>query len=952
MNIYFQGDDRVSTKSNINVDRDTTSYRTSASNEKKVEKNTYTVDISGTVMDNSAYAGHGQTAEEVMQMAAQEDITARRNYMAVMSNSISDEDFAKLQKEGFHPGSTDIDTVVTIVDHIKAALMKGGVEVVGYTDTVSDEVLRDITGSETFARELKTQFRNRDIPLTRENVTAVTECYKQLQEMDGLSDGSTKFMVENHMAPTTENIYTAQYSASGDGSQQGKGYYADGNVSGYYAKKPDNIEMDNLLPQIVKIIEESGMEVNEETINQAQWLIESGVPLDKDSLSNLHTIQKLEFPIAYENYLKSVTAAIADGIPVRKADLTRTTTYLEEIQAKRQLEETRLQMSVEANLKLLRSGYQIDTSSMEEVIAALRQMEEQMAAELTGEEDVTKASQKVSELQTSLDVLNQIRTAPISFVPQISVEDSLEQIRDKAVEEKQAYEKASEKYEELMTSPRADLGDSIKKAFRNVDDLLKELNLAVTEENRRAVRILGYNHQTIDEAHIAEVKEKDMLLTDVIKEMKPGKVLQMIRDGVNPVSMKLTDLDHYLKQQKDVAQEMESYSRFLYQLEKDKGIDEQERDAYIGIYRLLRQIEKNDHASLLGAMQADMELSLENLLTVMRSTKKKSINYKIDDDFGGVQQIDSGAQSITSQIEKGFQGDTADIQRILEQAVDEEAGKEFEQQIYEEARQAMHCEEAVLQQMESYHQPVTPDHLMAMDLLLNASSTTYRKLKSLQKDSNLEQSTEKLLEKFTDRDSAQEAFSEFSKGVQKELEKEAFETPAGEVHSSLDMKMMSNLYKQVGFLQSLAKEENYEVPVLVDGTLTSINLKVIHDKEQESKVTITFSSELFGNVAAEFKYTEKGLNGYCTSTREEGSYILERNKALFENEITETGMKVDKIYFTRSRELNLKDFTLKQTKDRVNHSEISTKELYKTAKVFVGFIQKVSMKKGNNSYEN
>ena len=539
-----------------------------------------------------------------------------------------------------------------------------------------------------------------------------------------------------------------------------------------------------------------------------------------------------------------------------------------------------------------------------------------------------------------------------SFVPQISVEDSLEQIRDKAVEEKQAYEKASEKYEELMTSPRADMGDSIKKAFRNVDDLLKELNLAVTEENRRAVRILGYNHQTIDEAHIAEVKEKDMLLTDVIKEMKPGKVLQMIRDGVNPVSMKLTDLDHYLKQQKDVAQEMESYSKFLYQLEKDKGIDEQERDAYIGIYRLLHQIEKNDHASLLGAMQADMELSLENLLTVMRSTKKKSINYKIDDDFGGVQQIDSGVQSITSQIEKGFQGDTADIQRILEQAVDEEAGKEFEQQIYEEARQAMHCEEAVLQQLESYHQPITPDHLMAMDLLLNASSTTYRKLKSLQKDSDLEQNAEKLLEKFTDRDSAQEAFSEFSEGVQKELEKEAFETPAGEVHSSLDMKMMSNLYKQVGFLQSLAKEENYEVPVLVDGTLTSINLKVIHDNEQESKVTITFSSELFGNVAAEFKYTEKGLNGYCTSTREEGSHILEEKEELFENELTKEGMTVDKIYFTRSRELNLKDFTSKQTKDRVDHSEISTKELYKTAKVFVGFIQKVSMKKGNNSYEN
>ena len=136
MNVYFPSAETDSAKQSINVDRATTAYRTSTRNAERAGRSSFALDISGTVTDNSAYAGHGRTAEEVMQKAGIEDITARRNYMAVMSNSVSDEDFAKLQEEGFHPGSTEIDTVVTIVDKIKAALLKGGTQVVGYTDTI------------------------------------------------------------------------------------------------------------------------------------------------------------------------------------------------------------------------------------------------------------------------------------------------------------------------------------------------------------------------------------------------------------------------------------------------------------------------------------------------------------------------------------------------------------------------------------------------------------------------------------------------------------------------------------------------------------------------------------------------------------------------------------------------------------------------------------------------
>lgn len=955
MNIYLQGEDRVLEKPHINVDRDTASYRTSSFGERKVENKTYNIDISGTVMDNNAYAGHGQTAEDVMQMAGQEDVTARRNYMAVMSNSISDEDFAKLQKEGFHPGSTDFETTVTIVDHIKAALVKGGTDIVGYTDTLSDEELCELTGSEVFARELKTQFHERDIPVTRENVISVTESYQHVKDIEELSDGTIKYMVENNMMPTADDLYMAQYSSSKDGCLQGKGYYADGGVTGYYAKKPENVEMEQLLPQMIQVIEDSKLEVSEETIQQAQWLVENGVPLDKNSLQRLHHIQKLTFTIPYDHFLTSVSAAIADGIPAGKADLTRTKTYLEEIQGKRHLEETRLQMSAEANRKLLRRGYPIDTSPMEDVVASLRQIEEQIAKDITGEQDSTQAVQKKALFENTTEILDRIKTAPLSFVFHVLPEDTLTAVDEKAVDEKKQLEAASGKYEEFMTAPRADLGDSIKKAFRNVEDILKELRLAVTQENCRAVRILGYNRQEINEENIISIKEKDALLTRVVEQMKPARVLQMIRQGVDPTQMKLTELENYLGKEQNPSEEMESYSKFLYKLEQEKTLTEEERDAYIGIYRLLHQIEKNDHAALSGAMLADMDLSLRNLLTVMRSTRKKSMDYTIDESFGGVERKESGIRSITSQIENGFQGDVAEIRDLLEEVGDQEAKMEFEQQVYEDVRKAMQTEEAVLQQLIDYEQPITPDNLTAMDLLLRASDASYKKLNDVYKRSerkdDLPSDGKTLLKQFTDKESSQTAYAEFASDIQDFLERETF-SENNQRYQALDVKAMSDLYKQAGFLKDMAQEEYYQIPVEIYGSLTAIHLRVIHNKDQESKVTVTFSSELYGNTAAEFRYTKQGLSGYCMCSDPVGSRLLENEKELFTDELLREGIEVDHLYFAQSEVLNLKEFMIKQKRQQGQESGVSTETLYRSAKAFIEFVQNVSIREGRNRYEN
>ena len=60
----------------------------------------FSLDITGKVRENAAYGKEElKSAEEIAQMAGMTDVSVQRDYMAVMSNSMSDEDFANLMAE-------------------------------------------------------------------------------------------------------------------------------------------------------------------------------------------------------------------------------------------------------------------------------------------------------------------------------------------------------------------------------------------------------------------------------------------------------------------------------------------------------------------------------------------------------------------------------------------------------------------------------------------------------------------------------------------------------------------------------------------------------------------------------------------------------------------------------------------------------------------------------------
>lgn len=951
MNIDFNSIDMNNSKSFINVGNPNNhkvmsdSYNTSsgitATNYSKIGSSHFDA------IGNSAYKSEKKNFKDLALNAEFEsmNLDAKRDYMAVMSNCISDEDFKRMQQEGFDPGKTRIEDTVTIVDRIKAAMIKGGTQVVGYTDNVSKEALADITGSEAYAEELSKQFKAKDIPLDKDIVKEIQSDYEELCQIGKLDDSAVKYIVENNLVPSIENLYTANYSSASGSVIQGQGYYASGEVSGYYSKKPEVLDMDALMPQIESIIEEAGLEPVKGNIEASKWIIEKGIPLTAESLKAFDNLEKLNMPMEYSEFVDIATNAVSDGIEIRKADLSKKQSLREEavkifdevntlgtIKGRRVLEEIRLSMTVEANLKLLRSGYAIDTAPMEDLVKTLKEIEKEFAINLTGDDNEIEAVRKKNIYDNTVDIVNSIKRAPINIVYEFEVSESLETVGERAQNLTASMEKVNASYEALMTAPRTDMGDSIRTAFRNIDDLLIDMSMSPTEENRRAVRILGYNSIEINEENVTAVKEKDRLLTDTIEKLTPGRVLNMIRANVNPLNMNISELNDYLSVQDTTKEDLLSYSSFLYKLEKSDGITEEERSAYIGIYRLVHQIEKGDYSSVGAIQESGAMFTMNNLLSTIRSKKHKNMDYRVDESFAGVDIIDKGIESITTQIARGFVTDTKDIKKVLEAAGSKEAQDEYYKEENEQIREALNVETKVLEQLVNMNTPVTAENLMDMKLMLEAPSSVFKKLRDIgvKKQPDI---------KLDSKEKAKDSYDSFIDDILEDIEVKAFEEPE-ELSvdlKSTDIRQMADLYRHLNFLKDQAREENYEIPVEIKGELTAINLKVVH-KGQIPSVVISFENEIYGNVTAQFKAQDNGLSGYCSCSDREGIAYFRKNEDTLREELGKEDLILNDMNFVEAK-VDLTEFNNRVTKDRNNDTDVvSTEKLYKAAKVFLNFV--------------
>ncbi len=637
---------------------------------------------------------------ELQQEAADIDVGLCRDYMTVMSHTLSEEDYAKMQEEGFDLGSMDPEEAVTIVDKIKAELVRAGKNIVGYTDDMDVDTLTSALGSQTLARAVLDSFRAADVPLSKENLSAVSRAWEMNSQLQPVSDGTRSYLIDNEMEAEIWNLYLAQSSGAGRGASAPRFYAED--VHGYYTQSAGGENSRELQEQVDRIIRQSGREVNADSRKNAAWLLDRGLPGTAQNLNRLEALQDLELPVTEKRFGEAAAAAVAEGKNPLHASLGATEENLYEkanavseyyhssalweasvgdITARRQLEEVRLRMTAEVNVRLLKSGFSIDTAPMEELIEALKQAEYELAGQYFPRDSM--AVEKYQNYRQVSNVTDQLPGLPADVLGMFAKGQgsaSLETIYNEGKVLQDNYEKAQASYEKLMTSPRSDMGDSIEKAFASVDHILKDLGLELTDENRRAVRILGYNQMEMTMSNVEAVRTADRQVQDVLAKLTPAATLKMIRDGFNPLEKSIEELEAYFRElPPEYKKEAESYSRFLYGLERNNEITPEERESYIGIYRLVRQIEKAEGAAVGALVNSQAELHFSNLLSALQN-RKKSLDIRVPDELGNIPKPAKKEESISEQISRAFVKTVADIRAANAAAAEAEEARQSGEQ--------------------------------------------------------------------------------------------------------------------------------------------------------------------------------------------------------------------------------------------------------------------------------
>jgi len=396
----------------VNTESTTTTYKPATQHTGKVSRSGYTLDIADKVMENEAYGGHGMTADEIMQQAANSNAQSKKDFMIVMSSCVSGEDLQKMQEEGFNPGSVDVETYVTIVDQIKVKLAQAGVEVTGYNDDLDLETVEEIVGSRTDAGVLVNQLagtlQQSDMPVTNENIEELVGAVMEASGIGELSEDAVKYLVVNRQSPTIENIYKAQYS-SADNLRQSQGYYSEGQGSygKYYAKKADSIHWPNLEGRIDAVIKEAGLDTDDATKAQAtdhaKWLVESGIELNAANLTKVTELRNLPLPMNQEEIANLCVTAMENGKSPAEADLRGEKSIA--VQAQEIMEEVR-QISDEAVHETAASGKEMNLRNLTE---AQRQLNEQQTdnAEKTPIEErvIEKGAQQAAADETAFKEL-------------------------------------------------------------------------------------------------------------------------------------------------------------------------------------------------------------------------------------------------------------------------------------------------------------------------------------------------------------------------------------------------------------------------------------------------------------------------------------------------------------------------------------------------------------------
>lgn len=843
-----------------------------------------------------------------------------KNSFDALQDKMETGNAVNLDEEELDINNTEIDKIVTVAERIRIKL------------AVNCDDYSLLTGIS--AEDIK---------------SAMGEYAATYKESASMSDSAKTFLVKNELEPTIENVYKAIHSGAA---------YNNSNIL-------SDAEWNEIKPQAEKIIKNAGLENDEKHLLRSRYMIENGIALTEKNLQYYDILDKLEVP-SDEEIVDRISATIIEGrkpgqtkvtgesLPFEEAVMAlqivraaknthimalskediRTIDALADIENKnieympdntdiqylrtyRQIQEIRLMMTIEAARTIENSGVSINTTELAELVDSLKNYE---AGALTKSPDAggeTVTLNEVSEVNEILLAMEELKTAPAAVLGIVAEEKV---VSPKILLENR-YVKAGEAYEALSTEVRADLGDSVFKAVKaSTDDILSGLGYEDNEENRRAIRILAYNKMEMTEKNIDIIKDLDISVNTLFKKMTPEKTLKMIREGVDLMSKDVRELTDYFNKMPD-EREVEKYSEFLYRLQKNNAITDEEREKFIACYSLINKFEKDGMNAVGSLYLQGLDFNMGNLLTAYMTRKTGGIDKSSDvnDGFAKIEDKVSYYRHLFAGIrEKVMPEALSEISNIDELSIEsftENIEKiqtgEPDDITLSNLKAAVYSEQEVIKMLAEYDIPATPNYIAEIKKLLRTPEDFFDKGKEY-----------KLAQKVTDKKKLVEEYDNLAKEAESELKNALYEKK-----EYLDINSLKQISTGMNLVSHMAKKNNFFIPCEQNGKEIIINLKIVEENEESGKFQISFEDNVYGKISIEGKVSRTGLFLQIISDNDEGVSKISAQKELLKELAGKEGYENIKISVNKSDEI-----PYIHPADKM---DISTEKLFRTAQIFI-----------------
>ncbi len=823
---------------------------------------------------------------------------------------LSDEDYSELANEGFSIEDFKAERLVRALERIKTnraakreAIGEQSEKLKETGEKIKKQAAKAVSDKYAAHRNIVDRLAEADLPVTDENVDGIINAIVMSADASRMTDNSMAYLIGRELPPTVGNVYRSVYTGS--------------------IKRTviSDADWKNIEPSAKAIVKEAGemidgaardAESEEEALAalkleapneaDARWFVEYSIPLNKENLVYKKELEELKANGRSEDEIAEAAAkaldrgeGAEDAVLIARHDPSgagdngrgrgdgRSPEPVETLTARLRLQEIRLSMTTATGT--VAKGLEETIGDLEADIKALkneiRGFYEALAAEIgiedtafdTAIDTAEKTVGAVEEVANASFALYGMTYSVRSTITLTELADTAYRLKTETTETRAellirpstdaGMRNALGRYEESATEVRRDLGDSIGKAFGNIDSLLENENMELTEANRRAVRILGHNSMEITRENIENIKFYDAKVTRMIDGLKPAMVMSMIKRGYNPLEQDIDTINDMIRaiEDEEGLSDEEKFSSFLVRMDEENAISEQARTAYIGIYRLLYQIEKSDGAAIGAAVNSGRELTLKNLLTEARSRRNAGIDARIDAEATIEDTV--FVNSITDQILEGFTGRVAEQVRYNLQLA-REAAAETDPEVWNEALAGEEPADISLEQLaeklqiaENYVTDTNAAQAAAnVRNVMSQASGSRRFLAAIGvgdsvnnietmdregEDLSLEfGSAKELTDAVTDSEGMGATFTERAARAEAEAEGEFL----GSIAIISRGRELDETLKKYGLLGDLAKKEHYRMSTAGD-TPARINLTVIHSTEGAGTVSLEVSTSSY-----------------------------------------------------------------------------------------------------------